>query len=100
MSSGGHVFSQTVHAVAATVGFASWLLLWSALVLGLVVRNGWASTRWRHSSLEAAPRTLALLGPTVGGGPSGAQLAAPNGIVRLVDEVVPFANPADPVGVG
>ena len=38
------MFSQTVHAVAATVGFTSWLLLWGALVLGLVVRNGWAST--------------------------------------------------------
>jgi len=94
------VFSQTVHAVAATVGFASWLLLWSALVLGLVVRNGWASTRWRHSTLEAAHMTLALLGLTLGVVHGGAQLAVPNGIVRLVDEVVPFVNPTDPVGVG
>lgn len=94
------MFSQTVHAVAATVGFTSWLLLWSALVLGLVVRNGWASTRWRHSSVEAAHMTLALLGLTLGVVHGGAQLAAPNGIVRLVDEVVPFVNPTDPVGVG
>ena len=94
------MFSQTVHAVAATVGFTSWLLLWGALVLGLVVRNGWASTRLRHSTLEAAHMTLALLGLTLGVVHGGAQLAAPNGIVRLVDEVVPFVNPTDPVGVG
>jgi ferredoxin/DMSO/TMAO reductase YedYZ heme-binding membrane subunit len=94
------VFSQTLHAVAATVGFTSWLLLWAALVLGLVVRNGWASTRWRHSTMEGAHTTLALLGLTLGLVHGGAQLAVPNGIVRLVDEVLPFVNPADPVGVG
>ena len=44
--------------------------------------------------------TLALLGLTLGVVHGGAQLAAPNGIVRLVDEVVPFVNPTDPVGVG
>src|SRR4051812_41684863 len=44
--------------------------------------------------------TLALLGLTLGVVHGGAQLAAPNGVVRLVDEVVPFVNPADPVGVG
>jgi ferredoxin len=94
------VFSQTLHAVAATVGFTSWLLLWSAVVLGLVVRNGWASTRWRHSTMEGAHGTLALLGLTLGLVHGGAQLAVPNGIVRVVDEVVPFVNPNDPVGVG
>lgn len=94
------MFSQTVHAVAATVGFTSWLLLWFALVLGLVVRNGWASTRVRHSTLSAAHMTLALLGLTLGVVHGGAQLAAPSGIVRLVDVVLPFVNPQDPVGVG
>jgi sulfoxide reductase heme-binding subunit YedZ len=94
------VFSQTLHAVAATIGFTSWLLLWAALVLGLVVRNGWASTRWRHSTVEGAHMTLALLGLTLGVVHGAAQLAVPNGIVRVVDEVLPFVNPADPVGVG
>jgi ferredoxin/DMSO/TMAO reductase YedYZ heme-binding membrane subunit len=94
------VFSQTLHAVAATVGFTSWLLLWAAVVLGLVVRNGWSSTRWRHSTMEGAHGTLALLGLTLGLVHGGAQLAVPNGIVRVVDEVVPFVNPYDPVGVG
>jgi sulfoxide reductase heme-binding subunit YedZ len=94
------VFSQTVHAVAATVGFASWFLLWCALVLGLAVRNGWAGTRVRHSTLQAAHGALALLGLALGIVHGGAQLAVPNGIVRLVDEVVPFVNPSDPVGVG
>jgi ferredoxin len=94
------VFSQTVHAVAATVGFASWFLLWCALVLGIAVRHGWAGTRMRHSSVHAAHGTTALLALALGVVHGGAQLAVPNGIVRLVDEVVPFANPADPVGVG
>ena len=94
------MFSQTVHAVAATVGFTSWFLLWCALVLGLAVRNGWAGTRVRHSSLQAAHGILALLGLALGVVHGVAQLAVPNGIVRLVDEVVPFVNPTDPVGVG
>lgn len=94
------MFAQTVHSVAATVGFASWLLLWSALVLGLAVRNGWASTRVRHSTVHAVHVTLALLGLTLGVVHGAAQLAAPNGIVRLVDLAVPFVNPSDPVGVG
>jgi len=94
------VLSQTVHAVAATVGFTAWLLLWAALVLGLAVRNGWAATRLRHSTIHGAHMMLALLGLTLGVVHGVAQLAAPNGIVRLVDEVVPFVNPSDPVGVG
>jgi ferredoxin len=94
------VFSQTVHAVAATVGFASWFLLWCSLVLGLAVRNGWAGTRVRHSTIHAAHGTCALLGLTLGMVHGGAQLAAPNAVVRLVDEVLPFNNPSDPVGIG
>lgn len=96
------MFSQTLHAVAATVGFTSWLLLWSAVVLGLVVRNGWASTRWRHSTLEGAHGTLALLGLMLGVVHGAAQLAIPTGIgiVRVVDLVLPFVNPYDPVGIG
>jgi sulfoxide reductase heme-binding subunit YedZ len=94
------VFSQTVHAVAATVGFASWFLLWCSLVLGLAVRNGWAGTRVRHSTIHAAHGTCSLLGLTLGVVHGAAQLAAPNSIVRLVDQVVPFINPTDPVGIG
>jgi ferredoxin len=94
------VFSQTVHAVAATVGFTSWFLLWCSLVLGLAVRNGWAGTRVRHSTIHAAHGTCALLGLTLGMVHAGAQLAAPTGIVGLVDVVVPFVNPKDPVGIG
>jgi ferredoxin len=94
------VFSQTVHAVAATVGFTSWFLLWCSLVLGLAVRNGWAGTRVRHSTIHAAHGTCALLGLMLGIVHGGAQLAAPNGIVGLVDEVLPFVNPTDPVGIG
>lgn len=94
------MFSQTVHAVAATVGFTSWFLLWLSLVLGLAVRNGWAGTRVRHATIHAAHGTCALLGLTLGVVHGGAQLAAPNATVRLVDGVLPFVNPRDPVGVG
>jgi sulfoxide reductase heme-binding subunit YedZ len=94
------VFAQTVHAVAATVGFTSWFLLWCSLVLGLAVRNGWAATRVRHSTLNAMHGTFALLGLTLGVVHGAAQLAAPGGTVRLVDVVLPFVNPRDPVGVG
>ncbi len=94
------MFSQTVHAVAATVGFTSWFLLWCSLVLGLAVRNGWAGTRVRHSTLNAAHGTVALLGLTLGVVHAGAQLAAPGGTVRFIDVLLPFVNPKDPVGVG
>ncbi|MGZ4603708.1 MAG: ferric reductase-like transmembrane domain-containing protein [Kineosporiaceae bacterium] len=94
------MLSQTVHAVAAFVGFTSLALLWTAVVLGLVVRNGWASTRLRYSTVEAAHMTAATLGLTLAVVHAAAQLASPGGIVRLVDEVVPFINPSDPVGVG
>lgn len=94
------MLSQTVHAVAAFVGFTSLALLWVAVVLGLVVRNGWASTRLRYSTVEAAHMTAATLGLTLAVVHAAAQLASPSGIVRLVDEVVPFVNPSDPVGVG
>lgn len=94
------MLSQTVHAVAALVGFTSLALLWAAVVLGLVVRNGWASTRLRYSTVEAAHMTAAILGLTLAVVHAAAQLASPVGIVRLVDEAVPFVNPSDPVGVG
>jgi sulfoxide reductase heme-binding subunit YedZ len=91
---------QTAHLVAATVGFISLFLLWAAVVLGLILRNAWASTRFRHSTVLATHHTVALLGLTLGVVHTVVQLAAPLGHVRVIDEIVPFLNPVDPIGLG
>jgi sulfoxide reductase heme-binding subunit YedZ len=91
---------QSVHLVAATVGFSSFALLWLAVIWGLVLRNGWVMTRMRHSTVYAVHHTLALLGLTLGVVHALGQLAVPAGTVRLVDQVVPFLNPVDPIGIG
>ena len=89
-----------VHVIAATVGFISFFLCWLAIVWGLVLRNAWASTRLRHSTVYGIHHTVALLGLCLALVHALAQLAAPQGPVRLVDEVLPFLNPVDPVGIG
>ena len=92
--------AESVHIVAATVGFLSFFLLWLAIVWGLILRNGWVMTRMRHATVFAVHHTVALLGLTLGVVHGVAQLAVPGGPVRLVDQVVPFLNPSDPVGIG
>jgi sulfoxide reductase heme-binding subunit YedZ len=91
---------QAVHVIAATVGFLSFFLLWMAIVWGLILRNGWASTRIRHATAYGIHQTMALLGLTLGSVHAGAQLAVPGGHVRLIDEFLPFLNPLDPIGIG
>jgi len=91
---------QSVHIVAASVGFTSLALLWLTVVAGLVLRNGWAMTRMKHQTLYGMHQTPALLGLTLGIVHALAQLAAPGGTVRLIDEFVPFGNSVDPVGIG
>jgi sulfoxide reductase heme-binding subunit YedZ len=91
---------QSVHLIAATVGFLSFFLCWLAIVWGLVLRNAWASTRLRHSTVYGVHHTVALLGLTLSLVHAAAQLAAPLGPVRLIDEFVPFLNPVDPIGIG
>jgi ferredoxin len=91
---------ESVHLVAATVGFLSFFLFWLTIVWGLILRNGWASTRIRHATAYGIHQTVALLGLTLGAVHAFAQLAAPEGPVRFVDEFVPFLNPVDPIGIG
>ncbi|MFI6762221.1 ferric reductase-like transmembrane domain-containing protein [Micromonospora sp. NPDC050417] len=91
---------ESVHLIAATVGFISFFLLWLAVLSGLVLRNGWALTRIRHSTAHATHSTIALLGLCLGLVHGFAQLASPGGPVRLVDQFVPFLNPTDPIGIG
>jgi ferredoxin len=96
MSSAQH----SVHVVAATVGFASLVLLWLTVVWGTLLRVGWGLTRVRHQTLYGVHMTLTLVGLTLGVVHAVAQLAVPGGPVRVVDEWVPFANGRDPFGVG
>lgn len=91
---------QQVHVVAAVVGFTSYVLLWLAVVWGIVLRKGWAQSRTRHSSVYRVHMTTALFGLTLGVVHAAVQLAAPSGPVRLVDQFIPFLNPVDPLGIG
>ena len=92
--------TQSVHLVAATVGFTAFFLIWVSVVWGLILRNGWISTRLRHSQIHGAHMTTALMGLSLAFVHAGAQMAAPYASVHLIDEFIPFTNPSDPVGIG
>lgn len=89
-----------MHLIAATVGFLSFFLLWFAVLWGIFLRNGWALTWVRHSTLLGIHTTTALLGLCLGAVHAGAQLAVPGGHLRLVHLVVPFVYYRDPIGIG
>jgi ferredoxin/DMSO/TMAO reductase YedYZ heme-binding membrane subunit len=91
---------QSVHLVAASVGFLSLILLWSTVVWGTLLRVGWGLTRVRHQTLYGVHQTLTLVGLTLGIVHALAQLAVPGGPVRLLDEWLPFSNGRDPLGIG
>jgi sulfoxide reductase heme-binding subunit YedZ len=91
---------QSLHLVAATVGFLSFFLIWLAVMWGLFLRNGWALTWVRHSTLLATHTTVALLGLCLAVVHAGVQLVKPGNLFRLVDLLVPFTFWRDPIGVG
>jgi ferredoxin len=92
--------AQSVHLITAMVGFLSFFLIWLSVVWGLVLRNGWISTRLRHATIYGVHQIVSLLGLTLAFVHAAAQLAVPFASVHLIDEVVPFTNPTDPVGIG
>ena len=92
--------AESVHLVAATVGFLSMFLIWLAVMWGLVLRNGWAQSRIRHATVYGIHQTVALLGLCLGAVHGFAQLAVPAGPVKPIDTLVPFTNDLDPIGVG
>jgi ferredoxin/DMSO/TMAO reductase YedYZ heme-binding membrane subunit len=92
--------AASVHLVAATVGFLSLFLIWLSVVWGLVLRNGWLSTRLRHATIQGIHHIAALLGVTLACVHAFAQLAVPYATVHLVDVLLPFQNPTDPLGIG
>src|SRR2546430_17582898 len=91
---------QSVHLVAATVGFLSLGLLWLTVLWGTLLRVGWGLTRVRHQTLYGVHQTVTLVGLTLGMVHALAQLAVPGGPVHLIDEVLPFSNGRDPFGIG
>jgi ferredoxin len=91
---------ESVHLVAATIGFISFAALWAGTLWGSVLRSGWASSRLRHSTVHGMHMHLILLGLTLGVVHGVVQLAAPGGKVRVIDVVIPFTDRADPIGVG
>jgi sulfoxide reductase heme-binding subunit YedZ len=92
--------TDPIHIIAAAIGFASAGLLWLALLAGLALARGWMMTKLKHSTMLATHGILALLGLTLGVVHGFAQLAPPEGTVRVVDVLVPFTNETDPWGIG
>jgi ferredoxin/DMSO/TMAO reductase YedYZ heme-binding membrane subunit len=92
--------ADVVHQIAATIGFVSFFLLWLAVVWGMILRNGWAQTRLRHSTAYGVHMVMALLGLCLGTVHAFVQLANPTGTVYLVHVFVPFIHRYDPIGIG
>ena len=92
--------AAAVHVVAATVGFASTILLWLSLLVGVTLRRSWSLSWMKHTTLKMIHMTLAILGLSLGVVHGLAQLAAPGTTVHWIDEIIPFVNPTRPLGVG
>ena len=91
---------DSVHLVAATIGFVSYAALWGGTLWGTVLRSGWATSRLRHQTVYSVHMHVILLGLTLGIVHGIVQMVAPYGKVRAIDVVVPFIDRADPIGVG
>jgi ferredoxin/DMSO/TMAO reductase YedYZ heme-binding membrane subunit len=91
---------ESVHVVAATVGFLSLVALWLGMLCGTTLRSGWVISRVRHSTIYGLHANLVLFGIWLGLVHAFTQLAVPNGKVRWLDEGAPFMNQFDPIGIG
>lgn len=91
---------ESVHLVAATVGFISYALLWLGIVWGALLRGAWANTRLRHATVGATHQLLIVCGLVLALVHALAQLAVPGGPVRWINELVPFSTTTDRWGTG
>lgn len=91
---------ENTNLVANAAAFISFFLLWLAVVWGIILRNGWASTRVRHSSVYGIHRAVALLGLCLGVVHAFAVQAIRGEQVRWIDAVVPFASQISPLNKG
>lgn len=89
-----------VHNIAHTVGFASYIFLFLAVAWGIVLRAGWALTRYKHATIYGTHMTLVLLGLNLGMVHAVAQLFNPLGTIGVLQEFIPFTDATDPIGVG
>src|SRR4029453_6689675 len=53
---------DSVHLVAATIGFISYAALWAGTLWGSVLRSGWATSRLRHQTVYGIHMHLILPG--------------------------------------
>lgn len=83
---------ETTGVIANGSAFLSYFLLWAAIVWGILLRNGWALTRIRHSTVYAIHQVIALMGLVLGGVHAAALELARGDQIRWVDTVVPFAD--------
>lgn len=92
--------AAAVHVVAAAVGFASTILLWLSILVGILLSRSWSLSWMKHTTIKTTHMSLAILGLSLGVVHGAAQLAAPGTYVRVIDEFIPFLNPTKPIGVG
>ncbi len=83
---------ETTGVIANGSAFLSYFLIWAAIVWGILLRNGWAVTRIRHSTVYAIHQTVALMGLILGGVHAAALEVARGDQIRLADTVIPFAG--------
>lgn len=92
--------AESVHMIAAAVGFTSLFALWVGMMWGTTLRSGWLMSRMRHSTIYGLHMNIVLFGLWLGVVHGLVQLAVPQGKVRWIDEGVPFLNQFDPIGIG
>jgi ferredoxin len=78
--------------IANTAAFLSFFMLWLATVWGMILRNSWAATRIKHSTVYGTHMTLGLLGLCLGVVHACALEVIRGEQIRWVDVVVPFAS--------
>ena len=100
MNSSAVETSLVVHNIGHTLGFSSYILLFAAVCYGIVLRAGWALTRFKHATIYGTHMTLVLLGLNLGVVHGIAQMFNPIGTIGVIQEFVPFTDPTDPIGVG
>jgi sulfoxide reductase heme-binding subunit YedZ len=84
----------------ATLGFASFFLLWLAVVTGFVLHNSWTHTWIRRPTLYTIHQTLSVTGLCLGVFHGLAQVIVPKRAISLLEVVVPFVDSDDPIGIG
>jgi ferredoxin len=100
----------SVHLIAGTAAFVSYTLLWIGALWGVVLKNGWGFTRVRHATIYGVHMVVTLVGLTLGLVHALAQATPhagvhphpghPGGPVQLINVVVPFTYPVNPIGIG